>query len=121
LPALLAAATVGAFPGYLEGFGFGVLEMLAAGLPTVAYDAPGPREMMRLQAIPTAVPLGDVGRFADLLVDLLALPAERYAECSADSSRVAAQFSWRQIARATAATYLEARDRLRQGTRIAVS
>jgi glycosyltransferase involved in cell wall biosynthesis len=60
LPGLLATATVGAFPGYLEGFGFAVLELLAAGLPTVAYDAPGPRDMLRHLEHPAAVPLGDV-------------------------------------------------------------
>src|SRR5207253_1659279 len=40
LPEYLQAATVGAFPSYIEGFGFSVLETLAAGAPTVAYDVP---------------------------------------------------------------------------------
>jgi glycosyltransferase involved in cell wall biosynthesis len=112
LPGLLAPVTVGAFPGYLEGFGFAVLEYLAAGLPTVAYDATGPREMMRRLVPPSTVAPGDAAGFADLLVELLTLPAERYAERSADSTRVAAQFSWREIGRATGAAYLAAWERL---------
>ena len=64
LPALLAPAAAGAFPGHLEGFGFAVLEKLAAGLPTVAYDAPGPRDSMARLAEPATVPAGDTGAFA---------------------------------------------------------
>jgi glycosyltransferase involved in cell wall biosynthesis len=112
LPALLAPATVGAFPGYLEGFGFSVLEKLAAGLPTVAYDAPGPRDMVRRLRLSNPVATGDVAGFAGRLVELLTLPPERYAEYSADSTQVAAQFSWKEIARETAATYAAARERL---------
>ena len=113
LPGLLAPVTVGAFPGYLEGFGFAVLEKLAAGLPTAAYDAPGAREMMRRLSSPSTVPPGDVAGFAELLINLLTLPAGSYAERAADSTRVAAQFSWREIARATAAAYREAWERLK--------
>ena len=47
LPKLLSDSTVGAFPSYAEGFGFAVLEQLASGIPTVAYDAPGPRSLLR--------------------------------------------------------------------------
>ena len=113
LPGLLAPVTAGVFPGYLEGFGFAVLELLAAGLPTAAYDAPGPREMMRRLPSPSTVAPGDAAGLADLLVELLSLPAERYAERSADSTRVAAQFSWEEIGRATGAAYLQAWERLR--------
>jgi len=112
LPGRLADATVGAFPGYLEGFGFAVLEKLAAGLPTVAYDAPGPRDMMRRLDLPATVAAGDVRGFAELLIEILSLSPERYAERSADSTRAAAQFSWRAIAEETAATYRAAWERL---------
>src|SRR5207247_11307970 len=42
LTGLLADCTVRAFPSYVEGFGLAVLEQLAAGIPTVVYDTPGP-------------------------------------------------------------------------------
>jgi glycosyltransferase involved in cell wall biosynthesis len=112
LPGLLATATVGAFPGYLEGFGFAVLEKLAAGLPTLTYDAPGPRDMMRRLRLPGMVPAGDVPAFAAGLALRLSLPPERYAELSEDSAQAAARFSWEEIAKETAATYEAALARL---------
>jgi glycosyltransferase involved in cell wall biosynthesis len=107
LPGLLAAATVGAFPGYLEGFGFSVLEKLAAGLPTVTYDAPGPRDILRSLAAPEMVPAGDVGAFAARVAALLDLPLESYGQRSLDAARAAARFDWREIAAATRDVYLE--------------
>lgn len=51
LPELLKDCIAGVFPSYLESFGFGVLEMMAMGLPVVGYDSPGvnmllPKELM---------------------------------------------------------------------------
>jgi glycosyltransferase involved in cell wall biosynthesis len=112
LPGLLSRAAAGAFPGYLEGFGFAVLEKLATGLPTVAYDAPGPRDVLGHVAGDPLVPLGDTGAFASRLADLLTVSAERWAEQSAEATRVAALFSWRDIARRTLETYLDRRQRL---------
>jgi glycosyltransferase involved in cell wall biosynthesis len=107
LPQLLASATVGAFPGYLEGFGFGTLEMLAAGLPTVTYDAPGSRDILGRLKRPTMVPVGDTDAFARLLAELLLLTEERYIEHVSESDAVARTFSWCEIAAQTRATYLE--------------
>jgi glycosyltransferase involved in cell wall biosynthesis len=112
LPGLLSRVAAGAFPGYLEGFGFAVLEKLAAGLPTVAYDAPGPRDVMGLLAGNPLVPRGDAGAFADRLAGILTSSAERWTGLSEDATRVATQFSWRDIARRTLETYLERRQRL---------
>ncbi len=107
LPGLLAAATVGAFPGYLEGFGFAVLEKLAAGLPTVTYDAPGPRDILRSLAAPEMVPAGDVEAFAARVAALLALAGESYGQRSREATRAAERFDWRAIAAATRDAYLE--------------
>ncbi len=113
LPELLADATVGAFPGYLEGFGFAVLEKLAAGLPTVTYDAPGARDTMKpIAAHEAMVPVGDIDAFAARLAEVLALSPEHYAERSTDALAAAAQLSWREIARDTLTTYVERLERL---------
>lgn len=113
LPQLLGDATIGAFPGYLEGFGFGTLELLAAGLPTVAYDAPGSRDILGRLKRPTMVPVGDTEAFARLLAELLALPQQDYIEQAEESEAVARTFSWREIAIQTRAAYLERLARLR--------
>jgi glycosyltransferase involved in cell wall biosynthesis len=107
LPGLLAGATVGAFPGYLEGFGFGVLEMLAAGLPTVAYDSPGPRDILAAARLSTVVSAGDVTSFSRQLIHLLSAGENLYASHSEDSNCVADGFRWSQIARDTVECYRE--------------
>lgn len=107
LPGLLSRATVGAFPGYLEGFGFSVLEKLAAGLPTVTYDAPGARESMRQLPRPAMVPPGDTAAFAGRVAELLELPAERWAALSEEALAAAARLSWQEIARETRAAYTD--------------
>ena len=59
LPGLLADCTVGAFPSYAEGFGLAVLEQLAAGIPTIAYDTAGPRDLLGGRLPELLVPKGD--------------------------------------------------------------
>jgi hypothetical protein len=99
LPQLLATATVGVFPSYLEGFGFAVLEKLASGMPVVAYDAPGAREMLRDVSWPGLTPPGDLDAFVEAVLGVLDAPAERYARMSSEAQAVAAGFRWREIAR----------------------
>ncbi len=108
LPDLLTQATVGAFPSYVEGFGFAVLEKLASGLPTVTYDAPGPREMMRHLPAHWMTPPGAALAFGDRLADLLELDSETYGNFSAQCQTVAGQFLWRDIARRTLNAYAAA-------------
>lgn len=105
LPRLLAGATVGAFPGYLEGFGFSVLEKIAAGLPTVAYDAPGPRDILGRMPQPAMLPPGDTAGFAATLASMLKLPAAAYITHAEQCREAAATFSWAEIAKATLSTY----------------
>jgi glycosyltransferase involved in cell wall biosynthesis len=101
LPALLADCTLGFFPSYLEGFPFAVVEMLAASLPVVAYDVPGPRMMLDSNNL---VAPGDVdamaARIASRFRDPIALARERLA-----AKRRAEQFRWEDIAAATAGLY----------------
>jgi glycosyltransferase involved in cell wall biosynthesis len=102
LPGLLADCSLGVFPSHCEGFGFGVLEMLAAGLPVVAYDAPGPPTMLPAENLVTKGDGRAIGRrAAALLADPAALRAARRAARSR-----ADQFRWELIASRTADAYL---------------
>ena len=105
LPAHLADCTVGAFPSYVEGFGLAVIEKLAAGLPTVAYDTAGPRDILRPLPPSWLVPPGDVAGFASSVAGLLNASEQEYREAAAASLRVASGFSWTDIARDTIDLY----------------
>ncbi|MSU33694.1 MAG: glycosyltransferase [Pedosphaera sp.] len=89
------------FPSAIEGFPFGVLEMLAAGLPVVAYRVPGPSAILASEYL---VPLGDREGIALRLLSLLENPA-RLAAARTQAIARAAEFSWDDIARRTAARY----------------
>jgi glycosyltransferase involved in cell wall biosynthesis len=105
LPGLLADCAVGAFPSYVEGFGLAVLEQLAAGIPTVAYDTPGPRDIL-LRGLPEClVQTGDVLGFGGRVSALLRLNGDAYREQERRARQIAAAFSWRDIARSTIDAY----------------
>ncbi|HMJ05585.1 MAG TPA: glycosyltransferase family 4 protein [Chthoniobacterales bacterium] len=105
LPALLADCAVGAFPSYVEGFGFAVIEQLAAGIPTVAYDVAGPRHILGGQFAELLVPAGDLVAFAAALVGVLQLGEEAYQLLSTRSVQTAGRFSWPVIADETLVSY----------------
>lgn len=105
LPKLLADCTAGAFPSYAEGFGFGLLEQLAAAIPTVAYDAPGPRAILKDALPELLVPTGDVQKFAETLAGILLSERTAYNKLAEQSLKIASQFDWSTIARETAHSY----------------
>jgi glycosyltransferase involved in cell wall biosynthesis len=106
---------VGAFPSYVEGFGIAVVEQLAAGLPTVAYDAPGPRDILRPSLPELLAAPGDIEKFSEIVAEIFEQGCARYEELSARSVQAAQSFSWPEIARNTVAEY---RERLREIKRI---
>ena len=110
LPKLLSDCAVGAFPSYVEGFGMAVVEQLAAGLPTVAYDAPGPRDILRPSVPELLTPLGDPKKFSEIITDIFERGVVQYQVLSVRSIQTAQSFSWPEIARNTVAEY---RERLR--------
>lgn len=105
LPQLLSDSALGAFPSYVEGFGMAVVEQLAAGLPTVAYDAPGPRDILRDDLPELLVPPGDVARFSETITEVFERGSASYQEMSERSVKTALRFSWPLIARDTVAEY----------------
>ena len=101
LPSLLSSCSIGVFPSYLEGFGLGVLEMLAASLPVIAYDAPGPPMMLPPDYL---VAPGDTQGMSNKVVDLLQNP-EKLKLARTWSKEQSLKFSWEQIARQTSQIY----------------
>jgi len=108
LPALLAGCAAGVFPSYAEGFGYGVLEMLAAGLPVFAYDRPGPPVMLPSEYL---VPAGQPEMLASKLATLIR--EKRVLDIERGLARDRAQqFNWEQTAKETLKTYREAVERV---------
>jgi glycosyltransferase involved in cell wall biosynthesis len=105
LPGLLADCTAGAFPSYAEGFGLAVLEQLAAGLPTVAYDTAGPRDLLASHLSELLVAKGEIDAFAKKLCEILQLDLAGYRELFERSAKAALGFSWPPIAEATLHAY----------------
>jgi glycosyltransferase involved in cell wall biosynthesis len=110
LPALLSDCWTGVFPSHVEGFGFGVLEMLAAAIPVVAYDAPGPPMMLPMEYL---VPRGDTRELARKLSGLLLDPT-RLASARLWARKRAAEFSWEKFARLTVEAYAAGFEKLQK-------
>jgi glycosyltransferase involved in cell wall biosynthesis len=105
LPRLLADCTVGAFPSYAEGFGLAVLEQLAAGIPTIAYDTAGPHDLLGRRLPELLVPKGDIDAFAEKVCGILQLDLDGYRELFERSAEAATEFSWPAIAQTTLSAY----------------
>jgi glycosyltransferase involved in cell wall biosynthesis len=101
LPGLLTGVSVGVFPSRVESFGYGVLEMLAAAVPVIAYDAPGPHVMLPPEF---RVPIGAVGELADRTAALLNDPIRLLGARRAARER-SRGFAWEEIACRTADRY----------------
>lgn len=102
LPELLRPCSVGIFPSYIEGFPFGVLEMLAASLPVVAYDSPGPPMMLPPEYL---VPRGDAKAMSAKVVALLQ-DSVKLGAARSWAKQQSQQFCWKQVAQLTSKAYL---------------
>lgn len=114
LPSLLADCAIGIFPSHIEGFGLAVLEQLAAGLPTIAYDVPGPRQILQTQSARLLTRVGDTAAIASRASKILSLPLAEYEKLSADCIEIARSYRWEEIAESTIRRYRAALDSLGQ-------
>ncbi len=105
LPLLLADCTIAIFPSHIEGFGLAVIEQLAAGLPTIAYDVPGPHQILEAQRTRLLSPAGDTATISSRAADLLSLPAAEYETISQSCIEIARRYRWREIAQNTIQHY----------------
>lgn len=103
LPSLLALCSVGIFPSYVEGMPFGVLEMLAASVPVIAYDAPGAPMMLTAEYL---VGCGDVKAMSAKVVMLLN-SATRLHNAREWAQKQSQKFSWQNAAEMTSEIYQE--------------
>jgi glycosyltransferase involved in cell wall biosynthesis len=105
LPKLLADSTAGALPTYAEGFGLALLEQLAAGIPTVSYNAPGPRSILQSSLADLLVPVGNVEQFSAALIQILSADLASYRKLTERCAKVASHFLWSTVATETARLY----------------
>ena len=111
LPSLIGGSAVGLFPSYIEGFGLSVLEQLACGIPTIAYDVPGPRHIFGRDGSEFLVPVGDVKAMTDRALEILRMNETDYSALSAKCRQIATRFDWEQIAADTIREYTAALSR----------
>ena len=103
LPELLASCSAGVFPSYVEGFGLGVLEMLAASIPVIAYNAPGPPMMLPPDSL---VNCGDVTALTNKVIELLR-DGDALSTARTWARQRSEDFCWERIAQQTSKIYLE--------------
>lgn len=98
LAEVYASADVFAFPSTTETFGQAVQEAMASGLPVVAYDAEGVRDLVQHGKTGLLVPGNDPSAFTESLGSLLAQPEQR-ALFSAQARSRAEQRTWASVMR----------------------
>jgi len=108
LPSLIGGSAVGLFPSYIEGFGLSVLEQLACGIPTIAYDVPGPRHIFSGAGSEFLVPVGNVKAMTDRALEILRMNETDYSALSAKCRQIVTRFDWEQIATDTIREYTAA-------------
>jgi phosphatidylinositol alpha-mannosyltransferase len=108
LPTYYAAADVFVAPALgSESFGIVLVEAMAAGLPIVASDIPGYREVVRDRREALLVPSGDHAALADAIQHLFEHPEDARALSAAGRVR-ARRYDWDAILATLERTYGEA-------------
>lgn len=95
-----------------EGLSLAVLEAMAAGLPVVATDISGNKDVVEPGDNGYLVPPGDPAALAAAILRVLKNPGMRGAMAS-NARAVAARFGWKEIARRYLDVYREAMDTCR--------
>ncbi len=108
VPRLLAASQVLVFPSTVPHFARPIIEAAAMGVPSVASDLGGPRELIQHGETGLLVPPHDVEALAEALTDLLRDSAWAHALGEAAYQRARRLFDAQTNAAATMALYDEA-------------
>lgn len=108
IEAALSLATLVVLPSYREGTPKILLEAAAMGLPIVATDVPGCREVVRHEVNGLLVPARDAAALAEAMKALLA-DRQRLQSYGRASREVAEEFCEQKVIQATAEVYTRAR------------
>ncbi len=108
MPALLGASDLCVLPSYREGTPRSLLEAAACGLPLVATDVPGCREICRNEVNGLLVPARDAQALATAIIRLINNPAERLAMGQKSREIVVAEFSEERVIAETLTVYAKA-------------
>ncbi len=109
MPALLAETDIAVLPSYREGVPRSLLEAAACGLPLVATDAPGCREIVQHEVNGLLVPIKDATALANALRRLCHEPETRQRMGQASRVKVLAEFDERIVFEKTRAVHEELR------------
>lgn len=105
MPSVLAQAHIACLPSYREGLPKSLLEAAACGLPIVATDAPGCREIVENGVNGLLVPVRDSGALADALNKLILDPELRQRMGAVSREKVVAEFSQEKVIELTLGIY----------------
>lgn len=112
LPTVFASADLMIAPTYYEDFPIRILESLASGIPVVASEVGGIREVVVTGSTGTLVPPGDPGALADAIVDLLENDGLRSRLGANGRRRIVEEFSWQNAGQRTWELYRRVAGRL---------
>jgi glycosyltransferase involved in cell wall biosynthesis len=105
LPKVFAAADLVIAPTYYEDFPIRILESLSSGVPVVASEVGGIREVVVTGSTGTLVRPGDPNALADAIVDLLADDPRRERLGTNGRQRIVEEFSWQRAGDRTLELY----------------
>ncbi len=108
LPSYYRSASLLVSPAMgMESFGIILVEAMASGIPVVASDIPGYRDVLGESGAGVLVPPGDSGALAEAIVGLLA--DSQWREARGEAARARAEcFSWDSVARQVEEVYISA-------------
>lgn len=107
MTAVFSQATIACLPSYREGLPKALLEAAACGLPLVASDVPGCREVVRQGENGLLVPARDDEALARALGELLSNPAKRQTFAKASRALAEGEFGEQAIVSRILAIYAD--------------
>lgn len=103
LDQILANCGIGIFPSYLESFGFGLLEFTQRGIPVIAYDVPGPSDLLPDYLL---VERGDTLHLNELIKHLQTDDIF-YQKARTECLEISKQYEWKTTSLPALKKYLE--------------